>query len=216
MIFVTATDTNVGKTYTSAKILKTLSKELGPENIAYYKVIQCGVDPDTKQSDLDVIKEACPDIDLHCSYFFDYPATPQLAAEMEGVTVDMDQIMADFEEIEGAYDFILVEGAGGLAVPVANAVLVSDIAAAFDLPTMIVTRPDLGTLNHTLLSVEHALSKGLELMPIMMSNYPSSENIPELIRTAPQIISNFTELEVYTSHDEYIRNEIIDMMSVRS
>ena len=162
MLFVTATDTDVGKTYFSKSLLSKLLEQMPKEKLAYYKPIQCG-----KPTDYDVIKEL--GIDTHCSYDLTYPASPDYAASLEGVEIKLEKILDDFQKLKAQYDFILVEGAGGLAVPINKTEMISDLAKALNLETILVIRPDLGTINHSILSLEHIKAKGLKLKGIYVS-----------------------------------------------
>jgi dethiobiotin synthetase len=165
-IFISATDTGVGKTFHSVKLLKKLL-DLGykREELAYYKPIQCG---DNK--DYSVITQDLGDISTYCSYDLHYPASPHYAAQKEGIVINLEKIRSDYDEIKTKHKFIVVEGAGGLAVPLNySGDLVSDIPRVLELPIILVIRPNLGTINHSLLSIEHARTKGLEICGIIVS-----------------------------------------------
>ena len=220
MIFVTATDTNVGKTYTSNDIIGEAKMLMPASEIAYYKVAQSGGDSELNDNDLGSVKANHPDIKIYCSYFFDYPAAPLVAAELgdknyeeilhhklkynSGNIIKLDKILSDFEKIKKEHKFVLVEGSGGLAVPLTAELMISDVAKALNLPTLIVARPDLGTINHSLLSLEHARNKGLDVLGIYFSNFPT-RYIPSIhVRTAPEIISKFGDVDVYTKLEDLI------------
>lgn len=200
MIFISGTDTGVGKTYCSIALIKELIAEgYKLEEIAYYKPIQCGRDQEAladlsegmsplSGTDMGLASEAVPGLKVYCSYFLEYPAAPILSAEMEDIQIDIEKIKSDFEELKNKYKFLVVEGAGGLAVPVKENYLISDLTKDLDLPVLIVARPDLGTINHSLLSIEHARGKNLEIAGLYVNSY--SESIIEA--KLSQIEANFS------------------------
>ena len=166
-IFVSATDTGVGKTFHSVKILKALL-DAGYKSgeLAYYKPVQCGPDKDYM-----VITQDLGNIATYCSYDLHYPASPHYAAEKEHVVINLEKIRSDYEEIRAKHRCVIVEGAGGLAVPLNyTGDLVSDIPRVLDLPVLLIIRPNLGTINHSLLSIEHARAKGLKILGIIVSD----------------------------------------------
>ncbi len=171
-LFLTATDTGVGKTYFSVKIIQNLidSGAYKKEEIAYYKPIQCGEEKSETglRTDFSYVHEATG-VDVYNSYFFKHPCSPHYAAELEGVTINLDKILEDFNSLKKQYKFILVEGAGGIAVPLNNCELISDLAVKLELPLVIVTRPDLGTINHSLITLGHAKKKNLEILGLLIA-----------------------------------------------
>ncbi len=173
-LFISATDTGVGKTFYSMKILKDLLA-LGYkiEELAYYKPIQCGSD-----KDYDIVAKDISGIATYCSYDLHYPASPHYSASKEQVEIDLQKIRDDFNKIQSKHKFVIIEGAGGLAVPVNNkADLVSDIIRVLDLPLVLVISPKLGTINHSLLSIEHARHKGLKLLGIIVAELDLDTNV---------------------------------------
>ncbi len=173
-VFVSATNTGIGKTFYSVKILKDLlASGHKLEDIAYYKPIQCGEDKDYK-----VIAQDINGIATYCSYDLHYPASPQYAAEKEQVEIDLQKIRSDYKQIQAKHRCIVVEGAGGLAVPLNNqGDLISDIIRVLDLPLVLVVSPNLGTINHSLLSIEHAKAKGLNILGIIVSELDLDANL---------------------------------------
>ena len=146
MLFIAATDTGVGKTFFSQRLLEEAALHLDRREIAYYKPIQCGKDKKELfgnifyEADYQCIERSCPDIDSYCTYDFAYPASPDYASALENTIIDINKIVEDFKKLEKDYKFIVVEGAGGLAVPINDKELISDIARALALPTLIVSR----------------------------------------------------------------------------
>jgi dethiobiotin synthetase len=105
-------------------------------------------------------------------------------------------------------DFVIVEGAGGISVPINPSLTIKDLIKVLDLPILIVARPSLGTINHSILTVEYAKKYNLRIRGIIISGYPSNtEDIT--IKTAPQIISNFSQQEIL-GIIPYIKNLTLD------
>jgi dethiobiotin synthetase len=166
MIFISATDTDVGKTYFANKIIGQLLKSgrYTALELAYYKPIQCG-----SEKDYDLIKEEHPGVATYISYDFAFAASPDYAASLENIDIQLEKIQEDFTKIKAKHKFIIVEGAGGLAVPINDTNTVADIVKILDLPLVLIIRSELGTINHSILSIEYARHKGLKLNGIIVS-----------------------------------------------
>lgn len=171
-LFVTGTDTGVGKTVVGCAIAEALRRR--HVAIGVMKPIETGVGP---QGPLDAISLAeaagvSDALDLVCPQRFALPATPSIAAEQEGRTVDLSAIRAAHAELTRRYPFLLVEGAGGMLVPIAPGFSMIDLAAEFGAPLVVVTRASLGTINHTLLTLEAIERRGLALAGVVISHGP--------------------------------------------
>ena len=200
MIFITATDTGVGKTFFSQKIIEAVAQIIDRRDIAYYKPIQCGKDAKELfgnifyEADYQCIERACPDIDTYCTYEFDFPASPDYASSLENVVIDINKIVQDFEKLRLDYKFIVVEGAGGLAVPINSTEMISDVAKALNLTTVLITKPVLGTINQTLLSIEHAKAKGLNIQALILAEEDSVSEAME----ASQLEASLESIERFS------------------
>lgn len=213
MLFITATDTGVGKTFFSQKIIEAVATKIDRRKIAYYKPIQCG--RDTKklfgntfyETDYQCIERTCPDIDTYCTYEFDCAASPDYASSLENIKIDINKILYDFEGLKQNYKFIIVEGAGGLAVPINSSKLISDLAKVLNLPIVIVSKPVLGTINQTLLTVEHAKNKGLQIHSLILAETDSPETMnEEQLKASIDSIEHFSGLKFRTVR-EVLQNE---------
>tara|TARA_B100000287_G_scaffold375519_1_gene376066 strand:- start:246 stop:722 length:477 start_codon:yes stop_codon:yes gene_type:complete len=143
-LFISGTDTNVGKTIIASLLVKKL-------DAIYWKPIQCGVN-ELGQKDSDVVKKLTKNKILKEFFFFKHPVSPNIAAFKENKKI----FLKDFEKFS-EFNFskkIIVEGAGGLNVPLNNKSLVVDLVRFLKLPLILVSRTNLGTINHTLLSLE--------------------------------------------------------------
>jgi len=170
-IFIAGTDTDVGKTFFCAHFLKFLLAS----GIAagYQKWVSTG--NSEHPADLDFcIKTAGPDvvadIELQVPYRFSYPASPHLAAELEGRTVDDAVIKRAFQAMAKQYELLVVEGVGGLFVPLRRDLLLIDLLAKLRPPVLLVARSGLGTLNHTLLSIEALRSRNIPITGVIFSD----------------------------------------------
>ncbi len=198
--FVTATDTGVGKTVVSAALLRLLRRH--GLNVCGMKPVESGCrrqgDEGLVPADGVFLLEASgADEPLRniAPYRFAEPLAPWVAAERQGVEIDAEIIVEKFNDISSRYDAVVAEGIGGLMVPIAEDYFVSDMARDFGLPLIIVASPALGTINHTLLSVEHALRKGLGVAGIVI-NYSSPPSGTVSEETNPDSVGRLSPVPV--------------------
>jgi dethiobiotin synthetase len=104
-----------------------------------------------------------------CVYAFEAALAPLVAARLEGATVELEPIVRAAERLAAANDVLLVEGAGGLLVPLADGLLIADVARALALPLIVVARAGLGTVNHVLLTLEAARGRGLDVAAVVLN-----------------------------------------------
>ncbi len=162
-VFITGTDTGVGKTILAAALLSA-ARRRGADAVPM-KPIQTGCIPRGDRlaaPDLDRCLEltglapAPEELEWMCPYRFEPACSPHLAASMARTTISIDTIVECFMKLGGKHRAVAVEGAGGVFVPVSGRHTMLDVMKALNLPILLVARPGLGTLNHTLLSL-HAL-----------------------------------------------------------
>lgn len=168
--FVTGTDTGAGKTVVSRALL--LGLRARGVDVAAMKPIETGVGPAGPLDALALAEAAGGRDPLEdvCPLRFAMPAAPTVAAAAEGRAVDLDRVERAFARLSRRAEFVVVEGAGGLLVPVAERTSMADLALRLGLPAVIVARAALGTINHTLLSVEAAERRGLALVGVVISH----------------------------------------------
>ena len=168
--FVTGTDTGVGKTLVScamARVLRDLGRDVG-----VMKPSETGVE-DAGPLDAQALRDAagCDDaLDLICPQAFALPAAPTVAAAAEGRTVSIEAIRKAWRELSARHELMVVEGAGGLRVPLWEGGSMADLAAELDLPVVLVARGALGTINHTRLTLEALEVDGLPLAGVVISH----------------------------------------------
>ena len=119
-------------------------------------------------------------------------AAPYIAAEIDGVNINLSSIKRDYLAMKQSCEVLLVEGAGGLMVPVTKDSMMSDVAKMLDIPLVIVIRPDLGTINHTLLTINQAKASGLDIAGVIINRYPLRTG-DMAIKTAPRLIEEYSD-----------------------
>ena len=190
-VFVTGTDTDVGKTVMAAG----LTAALRSQNIraTYFKPVQSGCQEENGQliaSDARLAQTMAglaEPLAVLTPVVLKLPLAPAVAAAQAGVRIDLEDIAQAYRDLAGRYDFLVVEGAGGLYVPlVDNDFLVLDLARWLGLPVVVVARPGLGTINHTVMTVKTVEQAGLPVVGIIINQYPEHPNLAA--RTNPEII----------------------------
>lgn len=197
-LFVTGTDTGVGKTVVTASLAYALRRQ--GRNVGVMKPVLTGADaqdPELRHGDVGLLRQAAQvadAVELLCPYRFREPVAPSLAAAVEGRIIEPERIRSAYAELRARYDCVLVEGAGGLSVPITRRYLMSDLARDLSLPLLLVARPSLGTLNHTRLTVEFARAAGLQVIGIVISGMPADPNLAE--RHAAEMMEELTSVPV--------------------
>jgi len=162
--FVTGTDTDVGKTLVSAWLLTHLDG-------SYWKPVQAGSEPATDSATVQRLAELPLGHILPEAYLLPEALAPHEAARRAGVTLDMRKL-----ELPPCDGLVIVEGAGGLMVPITDDASMIDLAAELDLPIVLVARSTLGTINHTLLSLEAIRRRGLPLAGVIITGPETPHN----------------------------------------
>lgn len=154
-IFITGTDTDVGKTVISGCIAAALRRT--GNKVAYYKPVQCGglLDGPIRSPDLALVKELSnlPDECLFNDFAFTLASSPHLASEHDGKPIDINKIKKAIKALVKEHDFVIIEGAGGLIVPLTRNYTVLNLINDLYVPVVIIARAGLGTINHSSLTV---------------------------------------------------------------
>lgn len=176
-LFVTGTDTSVGKTFVCALLLDFMRNH----GIAagYQKWVSTG--SSTTPEDLAFCRQrglspADDELALQVPFRFSFAASPHLAAEQEGKEVDPARIISSHAAMLAKYQLLIVEGVGGVLVPLRRDLLLADLVARLGLSTLIVARTGLGTINHTLLTIEALRSRKVPVLGVIFSDATSSED----------------------------------------
>jgi len=191
-VFVTGTGTEVGKTIVAAVIAHTLIAE--GRRVAVFKPAVTGLDPEQPADgpisrqigvfearrpavdpDHEVLRRAAGSTqadDEIAPYRYGPPASPHLAAALAGEEIDPERLRAAARAAAASADVLVCEGVGGLLVPLRGDYLVRDLAADLGLPLLIAASPGLGTINHTLLTIEAARDAGLDVASVVLTPWP--------------------------------------------
>lgn len=181
MYFVTGTDTGAGKTYVSVQLLRR-ARALGKKTFGF-KPIETGctaaLGPD--QQLLVEAAGAWQRDSLRGLYQFKEPLAPRVAAEREGMTIDVDRCVSTARQVSATVAFTVVEGAGGWRVPLTSELDIADLARGLGAPVVVAARAGLGTINHSLLTVQAVERDGCQVGALVLSLRPEDD-----IRAAQQ------------------------------
>ena len=180
-IFVTGTDTGVGKTLVAASLAAWLRGQ--GYRIGVMKPVETGCREHggalVPQDALRLQESAgsSEPLDKICPYRFAEPLAPSIAAERAGRKIDVDLLLNRYDEISGAYDLTLVEGAGGLMVPLLPGYTYAEFARVLKLPLLVVAANKLGAINHLLLTLEHASCRGVSAIGYVLNRVTKEESL---------------------------------------
>jgi dethiobiotin synthetase len=163
--FVTGTDTGVGKTFAACALLHAVQRQ-GKLRVAGMKPVAAGLDAEGRNEDVEQLRSAssiAAPYPLVCPYPLRAAIAPHIAAEEEGVVIDLQRITAAFSHLRTLADSVVVEGVGGFSVPLGEHCDMADLAVALDLPLILVVGIRLGCINHALLSQQAIAARGLKL-----------------------------------------------------
>lgn len=195
-IFVTATGTDVGKTVITAGLALAL-RERGFK-VGVMKPVQSGHPIEAPESDGMRLKnwtEVDDPIEKIVPYSFPSPVAPQLAAEFVHSEIDRSRIFPLLEQLKAKYDVVLIEGAGGLMVPICEGFSIADLAKEIGWPLLIVAHPLLGTVNHTVLTTLVAQQYGLHSVGVILNGLKESDQEPSVAHN-PRLIEQMAQIPV--------------------
>jgi len=188
-IFIVGTDTGVGKTYIACSLANALNKR--KISLAVMKPIASG---DRKDAESLIRASGSKEkINSVNPIFLKYPLAPYVSAKLEKKSVNLKKVWAQFKKLGNKYDFLIVEGIGGLMAPIKSDYFVIDMIRKFNLPALVVARPSLGTLNHTLLTVEKLRREKIKIIGIVLSG---GRKLSLAEKTNPTILKELTGLPV--------------------
>lgn len=171
-IFVTGTGTEVGKTVVAAALARTLAAH--GQKVAVFKPAVTGLD-EPGEPDHALLRRAAGSVQSDeeiAPYRFGPPASPHLAAELASEEIEPERLLDGAGAAAAGADTLVCEGVGGLLVPLSHDYLVRDLAADLSLPVVIAASPGLGTINHTLLTIEVARAAGLAIEAVVITPWP--------------------------------------------
>lgn len=186
-IFVTGTGTEIGKTYVAGLLVKKLH-EAG-EKSAYYKAAMSGNDKDADGNlipgDAKFVKELGgidQDLNEMCPYIYEKAYSPHLAAQIEGNPVNLDYVVEKFRDLEKKYDYITLEGSGGILCPLRfddEEIYLEDFVKKAKLSSIIVADAGLGTINNLVLTAFYMKEKGMKVKGIIFNNFIPGDVLQE-------------------------------------
>ncbi|SLJ83638.1 dethiobiotin synthase [Psychrobacter sp. DAB_AL43B] len=181
VLFISGIDTDIGKTYATGMIAKALMQQ--GINVITQKLVQTGVaiNPDngeigiaddiiTHRQLMNIPLQPCDLDNTTCPYRYEKPASPHLSAKLAHKVLDPEVITKATRRLQSKYDVVLLEGAGGLLVPITEQLLTLDYIAKERYPVILVTSGRLGSINHTLLSLEAIKSRGLNVHSVIYNH----------------------------------------------
>lgn len=198
-VFVTGTDTGVGKTIVAGLLARYL-REQGYRAITQ-KWVQTGTrdfpsDIPTHLKLMGMKQEAIQEYEEDVTpYVFELAASPHLAAAHENTSIDTRKIIASFRKLSKEFDAVVVEGAGGILVPLNRRRLLIDVVETLALPVVVVAANKLGAINHTLLTVEALQTRNIEVLGIVFNTIDRRQD-EAVMRDNPEIVKTFARVPI--------------------
>jgi len=205
-LFIAGTDTGAGKTFITAGLCAGLLRE--GFRVGVQKWVSTGSRGESP--DLEFIRlfvktllgeGAAESLIFSCPYCFSYPSSPHLASELDGRSVDPEKILSEYDKIRAVTDILLIEGTGGIMVPVTRDLLFADLLQGIKPLTILVARSGLGTINHCLLSLEALRNRGIETAGVVLNAIDSKGKedgtSKVIVRDNRRIISRMGKAEVF-------------------
>lgn len=203
VLFISGIDTDIGKTYATGMIAKALMHQ--GVNVITQKLVQTGVSINADNGDMNIADDIVThrqlmgiplqpcDIDsTTCPYRYEKPASPHLSAALAGETLNSDMITEATKALQVDYNVVLLEGAGGLLVPITEQLLTLDYIVEQGYPVILVTSGRLGSINHTLLSLEAITSRGSKVHSVIYNHiHDAADN---------------TDIEIANSTIDFLKN----------
>ena len=223
-VFITGTDTGVGKTVIAGGLARLLCN-MGI-NVGVMKPVETGGEYKKgrlvgKDAEYLIRMSKTQDAYSHINpYILKHPLAPYAAAKLEGKRIHKKKILTSFRNLTDKHDFLIVEGCGGFLVPITSTYMVSDLAVDMKLPVIIVAKAGLGTINHTLLTLDHARRAGLKVIGVIINK--TGRNIQMSEKTNPQVIEAFGRAPIlgvipYTSghkNMDVVVNKYVDIEKI--
>lgn len=201
-IFVTGTDTGVGKSVVTGCLFRYLTQK--GYNVITQKWVQTGSDSllssdigmhfKISRRALNQVKEYLP---LILPNLFKTPASPHLASRLENKKIDSEKIKKSFRSLSKMFDFVIVEGAGGALVPINKDKLLIDIVKELKLPVLIVAGNKLGAINHTLLTIESLNARKIKILGLVFNNLWKQNSL--ILKDNPRIVKALTGCNILGS-----------------
>lgn len=180
VLFITGIDTNIGKTFATGMLARALAGK--GKKVITQKMIQTGCTDVSEDIEMHRKIQEIPFTEedkagLTCPYIFTYPCSPHMAAEKDGRSIDLSVVTEATRRLLEKYEYVLLEGAGGLMVPNDFHSLAIDYVKEQDYPVILVTSGKLGSINHTLLSLFACKQYGIPVRAVAYNLYPHTDEL---------------------------------------
>lgn len=190
-IFITGTDTDIGKTYVTALLVKTMRQN--GYDTGYYKAAVSGA-PTVAASDAGFVNEFAgihePE-DMLLSYLYQHAVSPHLAARLEGHPLEKDVILAAWKRVTEAYPYVTMEGSGGIVCPIRHdekaVYYLEDIISWLHLPVLVIADAGLGTINHVVTTCEYITHRNIPIRGIILNNWKGGVMEEDNVRMIEEI-----------------------------
>lgn len=221
VLFVSGIDTNIGKTFATGILARALAEK--GKKVITQKMIQTGCTEVSEDIEMHRRLMGIPFTDedrdgLTCPYIFTYPCSPHMAAERDGCSIDLGYITARTRALQDIYEYVLLEGAGGLMVPNDFGSLTIDYVKENNYPVVLVTSGKLGSINHTLLSLFACKQYGVEVKALVYNLYPQTDKLIE--ENTMEYLTQYLRKEfpetAFIILPEYKEDKLYRIISLRS
>ena len=189
--FISAIDTDAGKTIITGllgRYLRNIGEEVITMKMAQTGCSEYSEDIENHRKIMDIPMLEIDKNGETCPYLFKFPASPHLAADMECTRIEEGNVYSAIQNTEKKYKNVLVEGVGGLMVPINDQVMVVDFVQQYNLPVILVTSGRLGSINHTLLSLEVMYKRNISVYGVIYNHYPITA--PEITADSAKVIQS--------------------------
>lgn len=220
-IFITATGTDIGKTFVTALIVKKL-RDAG-YNAGYYKAALSGAEVTENKlipSDayyVNKIANINEKMDNLVSYIYKEAVSPHLASQIEGNPVEMNKVVEDFNNALLKYDYLTMEGSGGIVCPIRYdhiKILLEDIVKELGLSILIIADAGLGTINHVVLTVEYLKNRNISIKGIILNRYCENNLLHEDNKKMIEMITKIPVIAVVKENDKELNIDINKLLEI--
>ncbi|WP_026885535.1 dethiobiotin synthase [Clostridium beijerinckii] len=220
-IFITATGTDIGKTFVTGLIVKKL-RDAG-YNAGYYKAALSGAEV-TENALIpgdayyvNKIANINETMDNLVSYVYKEAVSPHLASQIEGNPVEMNKVIEDFNNSLSKYDYLTMEGSGGIVCPIRyddKKIMLEDIVKELGLSTLIIADSGLGTINHVVLTVEYLKNRNISIKGIILNRYSEGNILHEDNKKMIEAITEISVIALVKENDEELNIDINKLLEI--
>lgn len=220
-IFITATGTDIGKTFVTALIVKKL-RDAG-HNAGYYKAALSGTEISENRlipGDayyVNKIANINETMDNLVSYVYKEAVSPHLASKIEGNPVEINKVIKDFNKALSKYDYLTMEGSGGIVCPVRyddKKIMLEDIIKELGLSTLIIADAGLGTINHVVLTAEYLKNRNISVKGIILNYYNEGNLLHEDNKKMIEAITKISVIAVVKENDKELNIDINKLLEI--